>query len=203
MQKVFVVTTEASQRVIAAQATSDEVLLERIANGEKAAMQVFYARHNVPIYKFILRIVRDSTVAEDIVSQVFLDVWRTASRFEGRSQVSTWLHAMARFKALTALSRCRHHEDIDQNDVCEIAEEADTPEMSMDRHQTNAILRNCVARLSPVHREIIDLFYYHEKSVEEVGEMMGIPQSTVKTRMFYARKQLVDLLTDAGVASSH
>jgi RNA polymerase sigma-70 factor (ECF subfamily) len=116
--------------------------------------------------------------------------------------VSTWLHAIARFKALTTLKR-RRHEDIEQGDVREIAEEADTPEMSLDRNQTNAILRNCVAQLSPVHREIIDLFYYHGKSVEEVGEMIGIPQSTVKTRMFYARKQLVDLLTDAGVASSH
>jgi len=201
MQLVFAATTQVSQRVIAAQATSDEVLLESIANNGKAAMHVFYARHNAQIYKFILRIVRDTTVAEDIVSQVFLDVWRNANQFEGRSQVSTWLHAIARFKALTALNR-RRHEDIEQNNVREIAEEADTPEMSLDRNQTNAILRNRVAQLSPVHREIIDLFYYHEKSVEEVGEMIGIPQSMVKTRMFYARKQLVDLVTDAGIASS-
>ena len=201
MQLVFAATTKASQRVIAAQVISDEVLLKSIADGGKAAMHVFYARHNVRIYKFILRIVRDTTVAEDIVSQVFLDVWRTARYFEGRSQVSTWLHTIARFKALTALNR-RRHEDIKQSDVREIPEETDTPEISLDRNQTNAILRNCVAQLSPVHREIIDLYYYHEKSIEEVGEMIGIPQSTVKTRMFYARKQLVDLLTDAGVASS-
>ena len=202
MQLVFAATTQVSQRVIAAQATSDEVLLESIANNGKAAMHVFYARHNAQIYKFIFRMVRDTSVAEDIVRQVFLDVWRNARQFEGRSQVSTWLHAIARSKALTALNR-RRHEDIEQNNVREIAEEADTPEMSPNRGQTNAILLNCVAQLSPVHREIIDLFYYHEKSVEEVGEMIGIPQSTVKTRMFYARKQLVDLLTDAGIASSH
>ena len=202
MQLVFAATTQVSQRVIAAQATSDEVLLESIANNGKAAMHVFYARHNAQIYKFIFRMVRDTSVAEDIVRQVFLDVWRNARQFEGRSQVSTWLHAIARLKALTALNR-RRHEDIEQNNVREIAEEADTPEMSPNRGQTNAILLNCVAQLSPVDREIIDLFYYHEKSVEEVGEMIGIPQSTVKTRMFYARKQLVDLLTDAGIASSH
>ena len=65
-------------------------------------------------------------MAEDLVSQVFLDVWRTASQFEGRSQVSTWLLSIARFKALTAL-RQRRHEDIDQDDVLEIADEADTP----------------------------------------------------------------------------
>ena len=137
---------------------------------------------------------------EDLVSQVFLDVWRTARQFEGRSQVSTWLLSISRFKALTAL-RQRRHEDIDQEDMLEIADEADTPEASLERSTTSAILRACVAKLSPAHREIINLVYYHEKSVEEVGAIIGIPQSTVKTRMFYARKQLADLLRGAGVDS--
>ena len=70
-----------------------------------------------------------------------------------------------------------------------------------DRSTTSAILRACVAKLSPAHREIINLVYYHEKSVEEAGQIIGIPQSTVKTRMFYARKQLADLLKVAGVES--
>ena len=138
--------------------------------------------------------------AEDIVSQVFLDVWRTAGQFEGRSQVSTWLLSIARFKALTAL-RQRRHEDIDQEDVLRNRRRADTPEASLDRSNTSAILRACVAKLSPAHREIIHLVYYHEKSVEEAGEIIGIPQSTVKTRMFYARKQLAELLKGAGVDS--
>ena len=106
--------------------------------------------------------------------------------------------SIARFKALTAL-RQRRHEDIDQDDMLEIADEADTPEASLDRSSTSAILRACVAKLSPAHREIINLVYYHEKSVEEVGIIIGIPQSTVKTRMFYARRQLADMLRGAGV----
>jgi RNA polymerase sigma-70 factor (ECF subfamily) len=144
--------------------------------------------------------VRDTTMAEDLVSQVFLDVWRTARQFEGRSQVSTWLLSIARFKALTSL-RQRRFEDIEQDDVREIADDADTPETSLERSTTSEILRACVAKLSPAHREIINLVYYHEKSVEEVGAIIGIPQSTVKTRMFYARKQLAELLKVAGIDS--
>ena len=177
-----------------------EMLLQSIAQGDRTAMHVLYSRHNVRVYRFVLRMVRDTTMAEDLVSQVFLDVWRTASQFEGRSQVSTWLLSIARFKALTAL-RQRKHEDIEQEDVLEIADEADTPEASLDRSNTKAILRACVAKLSPAHREIINLVYYHEKSVEEAGAIIGIPQSTVKTRMFYARKQLAELLKGAGVDS--
>jgi RNA polymerase sigma-70 factor (ECF subfamily) len=200
MQNVVAINAQARQGILAAQATSDEMLLESIADGGRTAMHILYCRHNIRVYRFVLRIVRDTTMAEDLVSQVFLDVWRTAAQFEGRSQVSTWLLSIARFKALTAL-RQRKHEDIDQDDVLEIADHADTPETSLDRSNTSAILRACVAKLSPAHREIINLVYYHEKSVEEAGAIIGIPQSTVKTRMFYARKQLADLLKGAGIDS--
>jgi len=198
MRNVIAINAQASQSIIAAQATSDDMLLESIADGNRTAMHILYCRHNVRVYRFILRIVRDATTAEDLVSQVFLDVWRTAGQFQGRSQVSTWLLSIARFKALTAM-RQRRFEDIDQEDVRQIPDGNDTPETSLDRSDTSAILRACVQKLSPAHREIINLVYYHEKSVEEVGQIIGIPQSTVKTRMFYARKQLAELLKGAGV----
>jgi RNA polymerase sigma-70 factor (ECF subfamily) len=200
MQNVVAINAAAEQGIITAQATSDEMLLGSIANGDRTSMHVLYSRHNLRVYRFILRIVRETALAEDLTSQVFLDVWRTADQFEGRSQVSTWLLSIARFKALTAL-RQRRHEDIDQEEMLEIADHADTPEASLDRSSTSAILRACVAKLSPAHREIINLVYYHEKSVEEVGRIIGIPQSTVKTRMFYARKQLAELLKGAGIDS--
>ncbi|WP_369720488.1 MULTISPECIES: sigma-70 family RNA polymerase sigma factor [unclassified Bradyrhizobium] len=198
MPNVIAINAQASQSIIAAQATSDDMLLESIADGNRTSMHILYCRHNVRVYRFILRIVRDATAAEDLVSQVFLDVWRTAGQFQGRSQVSTWLLSIARFKALTAM-RQRRFEDIDQEDVRQIPDGAETPETSLDRSDTSAILRACVAKLSPAHREIITLVYYHEKSVEEVGQIIGIPQSTVKTRMFYARKQLAELLKSCGV----
>ncbi|MHC2277714.1 RNA polymerase sigma-70 factor (ECF subfamily) [Bradyrhizobium diazoefficiens] len=198
MPNVIAINAQASQSIIAAQATSDDMLLESIADGNRTSMHILYCRHNVRVYRFILCIVRDATTAEDLVSQVFLDVWRTAGQFQGRSQVSTWLLSIARFKALTAM-RQRRFEDIDQEDVRQIPDDTDTPETSLDRSDTSAILRACVQKLSPAHREIITLVYYHEKSVEEVGRIIGIPQSTVKTRMFYARKQLADLLKGCGV----
>src|ERR1700743_2961266 len=148
MQNVVAFNVAARQGVIAAQATSDEMLLESISEGSRTAMHTLYARHNVRVYRFILRIVRDTTMAEDLVSQVFLGVWPTASQFEGRSQVSTWLLSIARFKALTSL-RQRRFEDIDQDDGREIADDSDTPEASLDRSNTSAILRACVAKLSP------------------------------------------------------
>src|ERR1700756_1397219 len=165
MPNVIAINAQASQGILAAQATSDDMLLESIADGNRTSMHILYCRHNVRVYRFILRIVRDATMAEDLTSQVFLDVWRTQSQFQGPSQVSTWLLSIARFKALTAL-RQRRLEDIDQEEMREIPDDAETPEGCLDRSSTSAILRACVAKLSPAHREIINLVYYHEKSVE-------------------------------------
>jgi RNA polymerase sigma-70 factor (ECF subfamily) len=180
------------------QATSDEVLIGRIAQGDRLAMQVLFARHHVRVFRFVVRLVRNESVAEDLISEVFLDVWRQAGRFEGRSAVSTWLLAIARFKALSALRR-KPDEALDDEAAEAIEDQSDDPEVAVQKKDTSEALRKCLGALSPEHREVIDLVYYHEKSVEEVAAIVGIPENTVKTRMFYARKKLADLLKTAGI----
>jgi RNA polymerase sigma-70 factor (ECF subfamily) len=142
--------------------------------------------------------VRDETVAEDLISEVFLDVWRQAGRFEGRSTVSTWMLAIARFKALSALRR-RLDGELDEETASAIEDPTDDPEIALEKKDKSAVIRKCLVGLSAEHREIIDLVYYHEKSVGEVAEIVGIPENTVKTRMFYARKRLSELLKAAGI----
>jgi len=180
------------------QATSDEVLIGRIASGDRLAMQVLFARYHVRVFRFVLRLVRDESVAEDLISDVFLDVWRQAGRFEKRSAVSTWLLAIARFKALSALRR-KPDEALDEEAAEAIEDPSDNPAVTLAKKDKSAELRKCLGGLSAEHREIIDLVYYHEKSVEEVAVIVGIPENTVKTRMFYARKKLAELLKAAGI----
>lgn len=180
------------------QATSDELLITRIAAGDRLAMQVLFARHQVKVYRFVLRLVGNPSTAEDLISEVFLDVWRQASRFEARSAVSTWLLAIARFKALSAMRR-RPEAELDDEQAAAIEDTSDDPEVTAQKKDKSEVLRKCIKALSPDHREIIDLVYYHEKSVEEVAEIVGIPEATVKTRMFYARKKLSELLKNSGV----
>jgi RNA polymerase sigma-70 factor (ECF subfamily) len=175
---------------------SDESLVQRIAAGDQLAMRALFARHQVRLYRFLARIVRDQTLAEDLVSDVFLDVWRQAVLFEARSSVSTWLLAMGRYKALSALRR-RRDVELDDKMASTLVDPADNPETAMQKKNTGEVLRQCVAGLSPAHGQIIDLVYYHEKSVSEVAEILAIPEATVKTRMFYARKRLGDLVIAA------
>jgi RNA polymerase sigma-70 factor (ECF subfamily) len=193
---------EAAQRSLrpAVQDSSDEALIALIAKGDKRAMQVLYARHNVRVYRFILRLTGNPSLAEDLVSEVFLDAWRQADTFESKSQVSTWLLAIARYKALSALRR-RTDEHLDEQMAASIEDTADNPETVVGTRNRNTIIQKCLTQLSPAHREVIDLVYYHEKSVEEVAQIVGVPAATVKTRMFYARSKMADLLKHAGVSS--
>ena len=181
----------------ATSATSDEVLIGRIANGDRLAMQVLFARHHVRVFRFVLRLVRNEATAEDLISEVFLDVWRQAGKFEGRSAVSTWLLSIARFKALSVLRR-KPEAELDERRRA-IEDTSDTPDVVLEKKEKADIIRKCLGGLSAEHREIVDLVYYHEKSVEEVAEIVGIPEATVKTRMFYARKKLAELLKAQGI----
>jgi RNA polymerase sigma-70 factor, ECF subfamily len=182
------------------QDTSDEALIELIAEGDKLAMQVLYGRHNVRVYRFIVRLTGNQTLAEDLVSEVFLDVWRQAEGFESKSQVSTWLLAIARYKALSALRR-RTDEPLDDHMAESIEDTSEDPETLVNAKDRSAIVQKCLTQLSPAHREVIDLVYYHEKSVEEVAKIVGVPPATVKTRMFYARNKMADLLKQSGVSA--
>ena len=180
------------------QTSSDEVLIARIAGGDRLAMQVLFARHHVRVYRFVLRLVRNEATADDLISEVFLDVWRQAGKFEGRSAVSTWMLSIARFKALSAL-RKRPELELDEETAERIEDQSDDPETALAKKDKGALLRQCLTALSAEHREIVDLVYYHEKSVEEVAGIVGIPEATVKTRMFYARKKLSELLKERGI----
>jgi len=174
-------------------ATADEDLLAAIAASDTRAMRTLYNRHRVRVFRFAVRLVGDAASAEDVVSEAFIEVWRQADRFEGRSTVSTWIMSIARFKALSVRRR-RQEFEVDEKVAETIADHSPNPEQAILEADRSAQIRACLIKLSPDHREIVDLVYYHDKTIDEVAEIVGVPRNTVKTRMFYARKRLAELL---------
>jgi RNA polymerase sigma-70 factor (ECF subfamily) len=173
-----------------------------LAAGDRQAMKALYARHQLAVYRFVLRLVGNAATAEDIVSEVFLELWRHAASFEGRSRLSTFILTIARNKAISVL-RGRSDEPLDDAMAAAIPDNVATAEENLDASQRGALLRQCLAELSAAHREIIDLVYYHGRSVEEAATILGVPAATVKTRVFYARKRLAERLQAAGIATVH
>ena len=176
--------------------SSDEMLVERIAAGDKLAMQVLFARHRTTVYRWLFRFVGNETVAEDLLSDVFFDVWQQAGRFEGRSAVTTWLLSIARFKALSARRRrtpCgtgRDHRDDRgrHRRQCRGCTGEEAPGRDAARRLDQAL-----ARAPRDHRPRL--------LSREVGGRRRRhprhPRATVKTRMFYARKKLAELVQEA------
>jgi RNA polymerase sigma-70 factor, ECF subfamily len=179
-------------------AVPDGALIGRIASGDRLAMRVLYARHHVRVYRFILRATRNRPMAEDLTSDVFLDVWRQAGRFQGRSAVTTWLLTIAHHKACSALRR-KPHEELTDAMAEAIVDMAATPDAALNAKDESKALRDCLCRLSADHRAVIDLVYYHGKSVEQVAAIVGVKEATVRTRMFHARKRLAEMLAGMGV----
>ena len=159
---------------------------------------MLFARHNVRVFRFLMRIVGNDATAEDLVNEVFLEVWRNAGRFEARSQVSTWILAIARYKALASMRR-RQHDELDEEASEMIEDTADDPEVTVQKTERSALLQQCLKQLSIAHRQVVDLVYHHEQSIDEVAAIIGVPASTVKTRMFYARKRIAEMMAERGV----
>jgi len=184
-----------------ARARNDAVLMRRVAAGDKTAMQLVFSHHHIAVYRFVLHRLRDKALAEDVTSDVFLDVWRQAARFEGRSTVLTWILAIACRKAAAArpaldqLLSDRSHAEASGHDAV-------TPDAILQARNRNHVLRRCLATLSAEHREVIDLVYYQEQSIEAVAAILGIPEDTAKARMFYARRRLADALKKGGAGST-
>src|SRR5262245_52052620 len=178
---------------------SDESLIARVARGDRLAMHTLYRRHERRVFRFILRMVGDRCLAEDVLSEVFFEVWKKAAHYEGRSAVSTWLLGVARHKALTAAAaKARPYEALDGDAAINVADpNADQAEALLEGER-RVILRHCLAALSAEHREIIDLVYYQEKPIKQIADLLAIPENTVKTRMFYARKRLAALVEATG-----
>lgn len=176
---------------------SDRELVERVAHGDRAAVRLLFMRHHARVYRFVTRQTGSETMADDIANEVFLELWRQAPKFEGRSEVSTWLLGIARFKALSHL-RKRTEEALEEDYAGSIVDASDTPDVTAMKGDKAAALRRMVDALAEEHRTVVDLAYYHGRSVSEIGEILSIPAATVKTRMFYARKKLGEALKRNG-----
>jgi len=198
-QQIVAVSGEKSAWQHSVKIRSDETLMALIATHDRNAMHDLFLRHSVRVFRFLLRAVGDAAAAEDLLNEVFIDIWRHAGQFEARSKVTTWILAIAHFKAV-ALRRRRGFDQLDDYAAEAIEDPADDPETVALKQSSCTAVRECLKRLSPEHRQILDLIYYHEQSIAEVARIIGVPENTVKTRAYYARKRVAQLLAEGGVS---
>jgi RNA polymerase sigma-70 factor (ECF subfamily) len=174
---------------------TDRQLLERTARHDGEAFGALYDRYSKPLYNYLLRLVGREGVAEELLQEAYIAAWNGAGRFRGRSKVSTWLFRIAHHKAVDWLRRVR------PNPVEELERlpADDCPEAEAFEAWTAGRLRSALAELSPEHRAVLELTFYHGFSYREIARIVDCPVGTVKSRMSYAKATLRGILERMGV----
>lgn len=176
---------------------SDEAVLERVARSDEAALAELYDRYGRVAYSVALRVVRDRSLAEDVVQEAFLSAWRTASGYRAeRGKASTWLLTLVHRRAVDIVRReeRRRGDPLPEEDA---AHGETTDEAAWLREQRR-LVQNALAQLPAEQREALELAYFGGYTQSELAERLGQPLGTIKSRMFTGLRRLRDLLADAG-----
>ena len=176
----------------------DQVLVGRIAAGDRHAFEQLFKEYGERVFRYAHRLISDVTKAEEVTNDVMLEVWKNAAKFEGRSKVSTWILGITRHLALNSVRR-KQLTTVDVDTVPGVADELQTTAaQEQDRDKIKAGLRSALTGLSQDHRDVIELTFFHGCTYQEIGHIVGCPENTVKTRMFHAKKQMQELLLNSG-----
>jgi RNA polymerase sigma factor (sigma-70 family) len=164
------------------------VLLDRIRRGDRAAFEALYRIYHPRLTRFLLRVVRRPQLVEEALNDTLMVVWQRPDSFHGGSKLSTWIFAIGYRKAMKALGRFDDpREDLEGH---ERIDEEPGPEDNSAAFRRRDLLARAMDDLSPAHRAVVDLTYYHELDYNEIARILDCPVGTVKTRMFHARRQL-------------
>jgi len=161
---------------------SDETLIARIAEGDRRAFTELYERHADRIFRFAMSIVRRAHLAEEVLQETMIVVWKRAKAFKGNSKVTTWILGICRNLAFNLLRKEKRGDRLPD----ERPETAD-PARSV---ETAVHVERAMETLPDHHREVMHLVFYEEMNLKEAAEILGIPEGTVKSRMHHARKAL-------------
>src|SRR6185503_6497266 len=164
-------------------ADQETVWVRKIALGDRGAFEELFQSYKRRLMGYAYRMTGDASRAEELVSDILVEVWKNASRFQERSSVSTWIFGIAHHKVVDEIRR-----RAGQGEAVDVAEDlrdpAQSPESSVIEQDRNARLRGLMLRLTPEHREVLDLTIFQERSLEETAAIQDCPVNTVKTRMF-------------------
>jgi len=181
-------TSEGQRAAQGASAAAEDVrLIERIVHRDLRAFETLYRAYHPRLTRFLTNMLRRPHLVEEALNDTMMVVWKRPEKFNGTSKVSTWIFAVAYRTALKARSRVQ--DPVSDEDAPELVDDA-TPEQDLNQRQTRAVLLSAMDHLSPEHRAVLDLTYFHDIGYREIADILGCPVGTVKTRMHHARKHL-------------
>ena len=178
----------------------DQDIVELLRGGAvETAFERVVSRYEHKVYRLCYSVLRDPDQAQDAAQESLLRVWKALPKYDQRASLSTWIYTITRNRCLTAIERRRFQESLSDPAVELEVEglQARAPERDEDR---GAILRGLVDELPERYRSALTLYYYEERAVGEVAQMLGVPEGTIKTNLHRARALLLERIRALGLA---
>lgn len=173
----------------------EQNIIKSIANGDEEALRILYEDTSKNVFYYLFRLVNNKEMAEDLMIETYTQVWLSAKKFRGDSGVLTWILGIARNLTMNEIKKKDYsHRDLTSNEFM-LAEQLKT----ICQKELTYIMSEALKRLSFKHQEVLDLIFIHELTYEEIAKILNIPINTVKTRIFYAKKQLREILKNMGI----
>ncbi len=166
----------------------DRAWLRQIMAGQEEALDELVSAYGQRLFAYALRLSGDGALAEDVVQETLLVVWRSTGRFRGQGRVIAWLLGIIHHVALKMLRGQK--QTVSAAWVENLPAEVSTPEERIQMSDRQRQLHEGMSRLSPQHREVLELVFFQKLTLAEVAAVIGCPTGTVKSRLNYARKQL-------------
>jgi RNA polymerase sigma-70 factor (ECF subfamily) len=168
---------------------SDELIVSQIVSGNKELFRLLVRRYERHVYGMGIGFFRNPEDASDFSQELFLKVYRSLSRFEGRSRFSTWLYKIAYNTALNGVNRRKDYQSLAESADIE-ATETDTPERQLIRKAAKDAVMASLEDLPERYRICIDLFFFYGRSYREIETITGFPVNTIKSHVFRAKRLL-------------
>jgi len=169
-------------------APDDWELLAHIASGDLRAFERLYRIYQPRLTRFLTTLLKRPQLIEEVLDDTMMVVWQSAGSFRGSSKPSTWIFAIAYRKAQKA--KVRWPDPVEDPDFSTSVSLDPRPDEKFQQERLRAALMQAMNQLSPDHRAVVDLTYFHGMGYREIAEIVDCPVDTVKTRMFHARRRL-------------
>ncbi|MDR0323655.1 MAG: sigma-70 family RNA polymerase sigma factor [Treponema sp.] len=166
---------------------SDQLIVSQIVSGQKDLFRLLVRRHEKAVNGMGLSFFRNQEDASDFTQEVFLKAYRNLCGFEGRSRFSTWLYRIAYNTAVNEISRRKEYYSLAEEDVNKLVNTGDTPERDTLRNAAREAVQAAVKELPERFRICIDMFFFYDRSYQEIEAITGIPVNTIKSHVFRAK----------------
>jgi RNA polymerase sigma-70 factor (ECF subfamily) len=175
---------------------NDQLIVSQIVSGQKDLFRLLVRQYEKAVFGMGLSFFRNSEDASDFTQEVFLKAYRSLSSFEGRSRFSTWLYKIAYNTALNEVNRRKEYLSLADEDTDKLVNNGETPEKLTLRNAAKDAVRSAIKELPERFRVCVDLFFFYDRSYQEIEAITGIPVNTIKSHVFRAKNILRGKLED-------